>query len=180
MKPLNLLPYALLIVTLTGLAGCVITPTPSSSPTPATYNDPFAYCKAVGTIDTPGPQYTGPKVPQSIAQGLQTAMNAPNVPINVLENGSFWRCVNGNVYACFVGANLPCDEKANTDRTPTQAEKDFCTQNPNSDFIPAVVTGHNTVYEWICKDGQPEIARQIAQVDQQGFLANIWYEIKPQ
>jgi hypothetical protein len=97
----------------------------------------------------------------------------------VLANGSFWRCMDGEVYACFVGANLPCDSKANTDRTPTQAEQDFCQQQPNADTIPAYVTGHETVYEWRCTDGTPDIVKQVFQVDAQGFIADIWYQVKP-
>jgi hypothetical protein len=132
--------------------------TPAATAIPATYVDPFAYCAAVGTVDTPGSNYVGPQVPESVAQGLQQALNAPDTPIDVLENGSFWRCMDGNVYACFVGANLPCEAKANTDRTPTQEELDYCQKNPNSDFIPAVVTGRETVYEWRCLDGAPNLS----------------------
>jgi hypothetical protein len=170
----KLLECLAVAVILVSLSGC------GATPTPATYTDPFAYCKAVGTIDTPGADYTGPKVPESVAKGLQQAMNAPDTPLNVLESGSFWRCVDGSVYACFVGANLPCEEKANTDRTPTQEEKDYCQQNPTSDFIPAAVTGHNTVYEWRCTNGAPEIVKQVFQVDAQGYIADFWYKISGQ
>jgi hypothetical protein len=161
------------------LAACGATPAPAASSTPATYTDPFAYCAAVGTVDTLGAAYTGPKVPESVAKGLQKALNAPDTPLDALENGSYWRCMDGHVYACFVGANLPCEAKANTDRTPTQAEIDFCQQNPDSDFIPAVVTGRETVYEWRCLNGMPEIVKQLTQPDAQGFLSDIWYEISP-
>jgi hypothetical protein len=161
-----------LVLIVAGLAGCGTT-------APASYSDPFAYCTAVGTVDAPGADYTGPKVPETVAQGLQKALNAPDTPLSVLENGSFWRCMNGEVYACFVGANLPCEAKANTDRTPTQDEIGFCQQNANSDFIPAVVTGRETVYEWRCSNGTPEIVKQAYQPDAQGFLSEIWYKISP-
>ncbi len=171
------LPVLLLVAL--GLAGCGATPVPAATATPQTYTDPFAYCAAVGTIDAPGADYTGPAVPQSVAQGLQKALNAPETPLDVLENGSYWRCMDGSVYACFVGANLPCEAKANTDRTPTQAETDYCQQNPTADFIPAVVTGRETVYEWRCLNGAPEIVRQLTQPDARGFLSDIWYKISP-
>jgi hypothetical protein len=156
-----------------------IPPAPTASVTPPAYTDPFAYCVAVGTADTPGPDYVGPQVPESVAQGLQKALNAPDTPIDVLENGSIWRCMDGSVYACFVGANLPCEARANTDRTPTQEEIDYCQQNPGSDFIPAVVTGRETVYEWRCLNGAPDIVEQLTQPDAQGFLSDIWYKISP-
>jgi hypothetical protein len=167
-----------LLLLVAGLAGCG--PATAATSTPATYDDPFAYCAAVGTVDAPGANYTGPSVPASVAEGLQTAMNVPDTPLQVLENGSSWRCMDGAVYACFVGANLPCDAKANTDRTPTQEEVDFCAQNKNADAIPAAVTGRETVYEWRCSNGAPEVVQQVFHPDAQGFISEIWYEINPQ
>ena len=86
--------------------------------------------------------------------------------------------MNSKVYACFVGANLPCESKANTDKTPTAAETEVCTANPSGENIPAVVTGHETVYEWGCKDGKPVVMRQVLQVDERGFISDIWYAIE--
>jgi len=165
------LSLALLLV-VAGLAGC-------GTEAPSSYPDPFDYCTAVGTIDAPDSAYTGPEVPESVAQGLQTALNAPDTPLNILQGGTSWRCMDGKVYACFVGANLPCDAQANTDRTPTQEEIEFCQANPDSDFIPAAVTGRETVYEWRCSGGAPEIVKQVFQADAQGFLSEIWYQISP-
>jgi hypothetical protein len=170
------LSFALLLA-LASLSGCAAVA--AATPTAAVYADPFAYCAAVDTIDAPDVTYTGPQTPQSVAKGLQKALNASDTPLDMLQNGSSWRCMDGAVYACFVGANLPCEAKANTDQTPTQEETDFCKQSPNSDFIPAVVTGRETVFEWRCRDGAPEIVRQVFQPDAQGFLSEIWYEISP-
>jgi len=141
--------------------------------------DPGVAQATVGTVNTPGSDYVGSQVPESVAQGLRKAVNAPDTPIDVLQNGSFWRCMDGSVYACFVGANLPCEAKANTDRTPTQEEINYCQQNPNSDSIPAVVTGRETVYEWHCLDGVPDIEKQLSQPDAQGVFSDIWYKISP-
>jgi hypothetical protein len=185
MKLAHLAWFLALLLVAAVLVGCGATPTPATTSAPAdtsipaTYTDPFAYCDAVGTMDAPGTDYIGPRIPESVAQGLQRALNAPDTPIEVLENGSFWRCMDGSVYACFVGANLPCEAKASTDRTPTQEAIDYCRQNPNSDFIPAVVTGRETVYEWRCLDGAPDIVKQVTQPDPQGFFPDIWYKISP-
>jgi hypothetical protein len=180
MKLRNMTLSVALLLIVAGLAGCGAAAAPTATPAPTTYTDPFAYCAAVGTIDAPDTTYTGPQVPESVAQGLQTALNAPDTPLSVLQGGSSWRCMDGEVYACFVGANLPCDAKANTDQTPTQEEIDFCQQNPTSDFIPAVVTGRETVFEWRCRDGAPEVVKQVFQPDAQGFLSEIWYKISSQ
>ena len=144
-----------------------------------TFTDPFAYCAATGTIDAPDQRFVGPKVPPAIAAGLQKALGLTGTPAPPVAENSVWRCMDGKVYACTIGANLPCTEKADTNRTPTQAMADFCQANPASDFIPAVVTGRATVYEWRCTDGKPEIVRQMTNVDAQGFQADIWYEIMP-
>jgi len=180
MKAWNQLLFCVAMLIVVSVVSCTSGQGAKVSPTPSTYTDPFAYCAAVGTIDAPDARWAGAQVPEAIAKGLQKALNAPDTPIDVLINGSCWRCMNGSVYGCFVGANLPCQAKADTSRTPTQEEKDFCAQNPNADVIPMVVTGRETVYEWRCTNGVPEITRQFDQPDARGFLSRIWYEISPQ
>jgi hypothetical protein len=160
-----------------------VPPTATTAPTntqAAAFTDPFAYCAAVGTIDQPDARYTGAKMPEALAMALRKASGAAaDAPLALFINAGFWRCMKGKVYGCFVGANIPCESKANVDRTPTQAETDFCKQNPNSDVIPAAVTGHETVYEWQCQNGAPTIARQVLQVDAQGYPVQFWYELSP-
>ncbi len=146
-----------------------------------TFSDPFVYCTSVGTIDAPDARYVGPRIPDTVAKGLQKAFNAPaDAPLEPFRTNSFWRCMDGKVYACTVGANLPCQAKANTDRVPTAAEVDFCKANAQADFIPMAVTGRETVYEWRCRDGRPDIVRQMTTPDARGFLSNIWYELRPE
>lgn len=87
--------------------------------------------------------------------------------------------MGGKVYACTVGANLPCGERADAGRAPSAAMTTFCNANPEAAAIPAGVTGRATVYQWRCADAQPSIVRQVVEADPQGFIANIWYEITP-
>ena len=174
-----------LVMTTLILSQCTATATSTSTPTaPATlqptgnYTDPFAYCAAVGAVDAPGSDYVGPKTPPSIIDGLKKAANlSSDMPETIIESGTVWRCMNGRVWACFVGANLPCSEKADTSQTPTQPMVDFCQANPAAEAIPAAVTGRATVYEWRCTDGSPAIVKQLFQPDAQGFIADFWYEI---
>jgi hypothetical protein len=145
-----------------------------------TFSDPFTYCAAMGTLDAPDARYTGPQVPQAIAEGLKKAFGAPtDAPLEAFIRGTSWRCMGGKVYACNVGANLPCGEKADTSRTPNQGIIHWCRENPNADVIPVVAGGRATVYEWKCTNGMPAIVRQIVQPDAQGFLSHIWYQINP-
>jgi hypothetical protein len=151
-------------------------PQTSSLPT----DDPFAYCESVGTIDAPDAGYSGPEVPEAIAKGLrEEAGVADDAPEDWVLTGTTWRCMDDQVWACFVGANLPCSEKADTSREPTSEMEAFCQGNPTSDAIPVAVTGRATVYTWRCTDGQPEIVEQVAEPDSQGYLSNVWYRIEP-
>jgi hypothetical protein len=145
-----------------------------------TYRDPFAYCAAVGTVDAPDARYDGPPLPPSIAEGLRRAFGAPvDAPLEVFTRGSSWRCMDGAVWACAVGANLPCQARADTSRAPSQPVADFCRQNPSADVVPAYVTGRETVYAWRCVQGVPSIVRQVDAPDARGFLSNVWHRIAP-
>lgn len=154
---------------------------PAEIPTPVTYSDPFAYCMAVGTIDAPDARYTGPQISDEIVNGFIAAagLQASTEPMDMFKKMTIWRCMDGQVYACNFGANLPCDSKANTNQVPTPEMAEYCKANPDSDFIPMYVTGHDTIYSWRCVKGVPEMLEQIAQVDAAGYLANIWYPIVP-
>lgn len=144
----------------------------------AAFADPFVYCAAVGTVDKPDARYTGAKTPDAIVQGIRKATgakaDAPNQPF---VDGTSWRCADGKVKACFVGANLPCGEKADLSKTPNTGIVDYCKANPNAEVVPMVASGRATVYEWRCKAGTPEIVKQLVKADAQGFIAEVWYEI---
>ncbi|MFP3895614.1 MAG: hypothetical protein ACLFV5_02085 [Anaerolineales bacterium] len=145
------------------------------------FSDPFAYCTAIGTIDAPDERYVGEAVPESIIKDLrEKAGVADDAPDDWIASGTTWRCMDGQVWACFGGANLPCSEKADTSTTPQPEMEEFCAENPNADIIPAAVTGRATVYEWRCVDGIPQAGEQIFEPDAQGFLSDFWYEIGPE
>ena len=171
----------LFIVLAVAIAACGPAATSTSAPTApvsaGSYTDPFAYCAAVGDVDQPDARYTGPAMPDPVVAALRKATGASaDAP---LAQGSFWRCMGSKVYGCFIGANIPCQEKANTDKNPTAEEIDFCKAQTSADVIPAAVTGHSTVYEWRCTDGKPTIVSQVLQVDARGYPTQFWYELTP-
>ncbi len=178
--------FVLSLFILTNAAACSPSPVPPATSSPAgapdaSFSDPFAYCAAVGTIDAPDARYTGVQVPDAVARGLKQATGAaPDAPLSAFVQNSYWRCMNGKVYGCFVGANLPCTAKADTRRTLLEGETDFCKANPNAEVIPAAVTGRETVYEWRCVNGSPEPVRQVVTPDARGFLSSFWYELAPE
>jgi len=153
---------------------------PAAAPSGSVYDDPFAYCAAAGTVDAPDASYTGEAVPEAIVQAMvgQGIVTA-DAPAG-FQKHAVWRCFEGQVWVCHFGANLPCQEKADTSQVPTAAMQEFCAANPESDTIPAAVTGRATVYDWKCASGKPQVGDQVFQPDPQGFIANIWYELAAQ
>src|SRR5690349_24746869 len=104
----------------------------SGSACAETYTDPAAYCAVVGTIDRPDSRYTGEKVPDWLAEALKRATGAPaDAPLAVFKRAA-WRCAGGGVMACSYGANIPCDEKADTRRTPSDGAVNFCRSQPGA------------------------------------------------
>ena len=135
-----------------------------------TYSDPLAYCKAVGTIDKPDARYTGPKLPAWMAKQLKMQPDQGKM----ME----WRCADGAVMACQYGANIPCDAKAVTSQNPPQPVTDYCRQNPDSQFVPMYVTGHNSAVSWACHGPKP-VVLQSAPVDAQGYQQAYWHKVEP-
>ena len=171
---------ALVLALALSLAACAPPAAPASTPTPAAYADPFAYCAAVGDADTPGPPYSGPAVPAAVTAGLRKALQVPDTePADRFARSTQWRCMRGKVYACNVGANIPCAAKADPQLTPAPALAEFCQANPAADVIPAVVTGRETIYEWRCVSGAPQVVRAVTTPDPRGYLTLFWHEIPP-
>jgi hypothetical protein len=182
----NYLLISILIFAALTLSACQsATATPTATiaatavPTDVTYTDPVTYCAAVGTIDTPDARYTGEAVPDSILTGYLKAAGIENStePLETLRAGTSWRCMNNQVYACNVGANLPCQSKADTSTTPTQAMNDYCAANADATFLPASVTGHDSIYSWKCQGSTAVTDQQIDKADDAGFLSSIWYTL---
>jgi putative hemolysin len=145
----------------------------------ATFDDPFAYCATAGTIDAPDSRYTGAEPPPAVIEGIRKAFDAPaDTPDDFYRNGTFWRCADGQVKACFVGANIPCETKADLSETPNEGTVAFCKENPDAEVVPAAAAGRATVFAWRCAGGAPIKGEQILQPDAQGFIADFWYTIE--
>jgi hypothetical protein len=130
-----------------------------------TFTDPVPYCKAVGTINKPDARYIGPKLKPWMAEKLHLQPDEGKM----ME----WRCANKAVLACLYGANIPCGSKAKTSRKPTPAIVGYCRRNPESDFVPMVVTGHESAVSWACHRSVPVVAHSAA-VDRQGYQKDFW------
>lgn len=189
MKPLKaFLIFLSFILTYLILAACIsispviatVTPVYSPAATAAlSFTDPYKYCANVGTIDKPDTRYVGEKVPQIVIQSYLEVNNLTEAgqPLELLQQTTVWRCMDGKVYGCNIGANLPCSSKANVSKVPTQAMKDYCEANLDSKLIPMAVTGHSTIFTWRCVREVPELLNQVDAVDSQGYMQRIWQEL---
>jgi hypothetical protein len=131
----------------------------------ASADQPAAYCKRVGTDDTLR------ALPQSLAPQVARLFGL-HMPAASIAQTSYFRCLNGSVMACTVGANLPCG-KANTSRSLPAADA-YCHANPGATFVPMVVTGHDTIYQWRCVGSSAAAGGPAEQLDSRGFFVRYW------
>jgi hypothetical protein len=95
-----------------------------------------------------------------------------SMPDDMLLRTTMARCMEGHLYMCNVGANLPCGKADVSDSLPGVAA--WCHDNPNTAIVPAFVTGHDTVYRWACVDGVARAGKPIQSVDPAGYFARYW------
>jgi hypothetical protein len=115
------------------------------------------------------------QTPRPREDGINTLFQA-SMPAQMALESTVFRGADGHVLVCTTGANLPCG-KVNVSRTSTSAAE-WCRDNPDSAFVPAVATGHDTIYQWRCRSGSHEIVRQTSIVDSRGFVARYWKRLR--
>jgi hypothetical protein len=96
-------------------------------------SDPFAYCERAGTDDRLSGAASAPsdRAAKILEPYSRTAFGLPaGAPIPA--GSLFWRCMQGKVYVCVVGANLPCGAKADRAKRNSGAEA-YCRENPGAD-----------------------------------------------
>ncbi len=140
-------------------------------PSRAQAAEPRATCRALGTDDTLRP------IPQSLIDAARAAFGLDHMAPAQIARGTVWRCRAGSVLMCNYGANLPCG-KANISRTLPPEGAAWCRTNPNADFVPAYIGGHNSVWHWRCQGGAPLASGPPARTDARGFLVRYWKTLK--
>lgn len=86
-----------------------------------------------------------------------------------------YRCMNGKVMVCFMGANLPC-VRMNAKRENPGADM-FCRDNPDAGSVPAYAIGHDSIHAYRCRNGKAEVAGTTRQLDQRGSAKTLWIEL---
>lgn len=137
--------------------------------------DPFAYCSAIGSIDRP-PGGSSP-VPLALKPFLSRALGL-SADAEFRPERFYWRCMNGIVFVCAIGANIPCAAKADLARRNVGADK-YCRDNPEATFVPAYATGHETLFAWSCSLGHALPGKRMAKLDPRGYRTDFWYEVTP-
>ncbi|MDR6634767.1 hypothetical protein J2X72_003579 [Phyllobacterium sp. 1468] len=89
-----------------------------------------------------------------------------------LKTQAHYRCMNGKIMVCFVGANLPCVKMNNARNNPGSVE--FCRQHRNEDNVPAFAIGHDAVFSYRCRNGRAEIVSSAWKLDERGFAKKLW------
>ena len=149
--------WGLLLVTICWAAG------PARAAGPAS---PAAFCRTVRTDDRLRP------IPDSLVPAATRLFQLAAMPPGQVRRSTYFRCAAHHVLLCTVGANLPCG-KANTQRHLPAADA-WCAAHPGSDFVPMYVTGHDTIYTWLCRGTAATIVRRRFKVDRRGFIAEFW------
>jgi hypothetical protein len=124
-----------------------------------------ALCRPAETDLAPKP------LPLNLVTAARTSFGYRAMPADVVRRLTVFRCAAGQPLMCSFGANLPCG-KAN--RAPSlPAVSSWCLIHPQSDVVPAYVTGHDSLFQWHCAGGQA-VASHPAAIDAQGYFASYW------
>ena len=93
----------------------------------------------------------------------------PGIPNTV------WRCMNGSVYVCEMGASGRGCMKTGHSTTPHDGIRKWCRENPNVDFVPGYLLPGVAV-SWRCLSGQPVIV-ETEGVDERGYVKSMWRKV---
>lgn len=126
-------------------------------------------CTARPASDAPVP------LPAALIPRVKKAFDLHNIKPKEVQQLTVSRCMDGHVYACFVGANLPCGKADTATHKPDITA--WCKENQNADFVPAYVTGHDSAYNWGCTGGLPHIQPPSAALDARGFFTDYWRKV---
>ena len=125
----------------------------------------------------PGQTDSAPKpLPPSLVNAARQGFGYTQMPAAVVTNMTVFRCAAGQPMMCSVGANLPCGKADKATSLPGVTQ--YCATNPQAAFVPAYVTGHDTLYQWHCAAGQA-VPTSPAPLDAQGYFAEYWKAASP-
>ena len=136
---------------------------------------PQQVCSRVVNDDTIRP-YT-----RSLKSGFLNAYrrafpDAKEAPDEAELKTASYRCMDGHLMACFVGANLPCAKIDTSKRN--RGATGYCRRHRNEDIVPMSATGHDALYTFSCVNGEARVKEQTWTLDHRGFASEIWKPIE--
>lgn len=157
------------------LMAILATPFVAGSTAAAPVKDLHQYCRKVGNDDTireySHALYRGTvEAFRKLFPDAKGALNDSD-----FETQAQYRCMNGRIMVCFVGANLPC-VKMNADRHNAGAEA-YCRSARDGDHVSAAATGHDAVFSFQCRNGKAEVVGEPWKLDKRGFAKKLWAEL---
>ena len=148
-------------------------------PAGSSYDDPWDYCNAVGTIDQPGSEYNGENPPAAVKEEVLSALSVS--ASDGTGHNVVWRCVDNQVMGCDTTMFQHCLTLMDLSTTPKDAVVTECKKTEmNNSTLPSAVVDNDTPYEWTCNNGVPVISGQGISVDEQGYNTSIWYLVPRQ
>lgn len=141
------------------------------------------YCARVDTDDTlreyaPGLRERTMQALRQLSQaseldlpGLDAAQDDSALD-SYLGHYAKFRCMYGRVMVCAIGADHPCD-KLDKSQGMSRVTR-FCQDYPNDDNVGLSVAGHDSLYEYRCRDGRAEIIGGPWRLDARGFADVFW------
>ena len=130
---------------------------------------PVEYCQQIGTDDALR------TVPPSLVSAVVRLFQLEAMPPTQVERSTYFRCADGQVFVCTVGANLACGV-ADT-RRDLPGVKAWCAEHPGSQNVPAYVTGHAMIYLLRCDGPRPVASRSALGADPRGFISQNWKRV---
>lgn len=128
----------------------------------------FAYCRSVRDNEyQEGDLYYG-------HLGAQVSKVIPQTQFNPTIG---WRCMDGALFVCELGASGRACTKKNPSKIPSVAITTFCRQRPNSNFAPMTVIG-NSSSTWKC-NGTIPIIDNTEPLDKRGYSIGSWTKVLP-
>jgi hypothetical protein len=158
-------------VALTGSLGCLLFVTPQAADA-AARDGLFQHCASVRDDDKV--RSYEPALREPTNRAFKKLFPDAKAEPNPSEFGTQaqYRCMDGKVMVCFIGANLPC-AKINTARGNPGADA-FCKTAADEVPVAAYATGHDSAYSFKCRGGRAVVDHETWKLDKRGFAEKIW------
>jgi hypothetical protein len=130
----------------------------------------------VFTLQPPASAQTASDIATTCRTIKNSASNGEGFEYPGIPNTA-WRCMNGSVYVCEMGATGRGCMRTGYTTAPHQAIRKWCRENPNVDYVPGALLAGAAI-SWRCVRGQPVII-ETEGVDEQGYVRRFWRKIGP-